>query len=206
MKSKDVPKPIKASFKCKTIELRDTIKFLNASIPSKVEGYKRRLEVTVKTDEVIFVTAGSKKTLYCEAFGPVKFEMSLLYLKDMADTCISRTSTISIGDWFLTYNGHTIDVETCYFEDFTILRSIALPMNYKVNDILNLPNKYTPEEIRFNKLEDEYNSAMLKLGNDLKIIKQRLKKYGITEIEIDKFINERIFHDPKTANNEQIFY
>ena len=193
MKSNHPPKPVKASFKCKTKDLKDTLKFLNAAIPRKVVGYKRTLEVTVKTNEVIFVTAGSKKTLYCEAFGPVKFTMSLLYLIDMAETCTSRTSVISIGDWFMNYNDHTVDVETCYFEDDTILRSINLPMNYKVTDILNLPQKYTPEEIKFNKLQAEYEVAVSQLANDTKIIKQRLKKYGITSFDIDRFLHDRIY-------------
>jgi len=194
-------KPVKASFKCKTKDLRDTLKFLNPTRSKKTSNLRRTLEITIKTNEVIFTVAGSSMTMFCEAYGPGKFTLSLFYLTDMAQTCYNRTSVISIGDWFMTYNDHTVDVETCYFEDDTILRSIKLPLNYKINDILKLPHKYTPEEIKFNKLEGEYDTAISKLANDAKIIKQRLKKYGISPLEIDRFLHDKIFEDKSGTND-----
>lgn len=191
---------VKATLSCKTSELLKVLKFLHVAIPKKMEGFKRILEITIKTNEVIFVIAGASKTLYCTANGPAKFTISFPYFYDMASTTIKSTSSVSIGDWFMIYNGSTVHVETCFFQDYSILRSINLPMNYTISDILRLPLKYTEEEIEFNKLTDAHLECCKALAKDTQMISSRLKKYGFSQLEIEKFIYDKIFVKDKSED------
>jgi len=184
---------VKATFSCKTSELLKVLKFLHVAIPKKVENYKRIMEVTIKTNEVIFVVLGASKSLNCIAKGPAKFTMSFPYFYDMVSTSLKSTSNISIGDYFMIFNGSTIHVETFFFQDYSILRSIDIPMNYTISDILRLSRKHTEEEIEFNELTEEVNLAFKSLVNDTKLVTSKLKKYGFSQHEIEKFIHDKIF-------------
>ena len=191
---------VKATFSCKTSELLKVLKFLHVAIPKKVETFKRILEVTIKTNEVIFVIAGSSKTLNCISNGPAKFTMSFPYFFDMASTSLKSTSNISIGDYFMIFNGSTVHVETFFFQDYSILRSIDIPMNYTVPDILRISLKYTEEEIEFNKLTEAIQLAFKSLVNDTKLVTSKLKKYGFSQHEIEKYIHDKIFIKDQNAD------
>ncbi len=185
---------VKATFSCKTSELLAILKFLRAAIPKRIKVFQRIMEVTIKTNQVSFVVAGASKTLVCVANGPAKFTMSFPYFYDMVSTTIKSNSDISVGDWFMMFNGSTIHVETCFFQDYSILKSIDLPMNYTVSDILRLSLQYTEEEIEFNKLNEEQSKAYKALANDTQLVVSKLKKYGFSQIEIEKFIHDKIFN------------
>lgn len=90
-------------------------------------------------------------------------------------------------------NDTTVCVETWFFEDDSILRSINLPLNYGISDLLNLSTQYTEREIEFNKRLHEYHAAFQTLANDTKIIAGKLKKYGFSKTEVEKFIHNKIF-------------
>ena len=184
---------VKATFSCKTSELLKVLKFLHVAIPKKVKSFQRIMEVTIKTNEVIFVVPGASKTLNCTAKGPAKFTMSFPYFYDMASTSLKSTSNISIGDYFMIFNGSTVHVETFFFQDYSILRSVDIPMNYTIPDILRLSQKYTEEEIEFNKLTEAIQVAFKSLANDTKLVTSKLKKYGFSQPEIEKFIHDKIF-------------
>lgn len=184
---------VKATFSCKTSELLKVLKFLHLAIPKKVKNYQRIMEVTIKTNEVIFVIAGASQSLNCTAKGPAKFTMSFPYFYDMASTTLKPISYISVGDYFMIFNGSTVHVETFFFQDYSILRSIDIPMNYSISDILRLSLKYTEEEIEFNKLSEAIQIAFKSLANDTKLVVSKLKKYGFSQMEIEKFIHDKIF-------------
>jgi hypothetical protein len=184
---------VKATISCKTSELLKVLKFLHAAIPKKVKNFQNIMEVTIKTNEVIFVVIGASKTLKCTSKGPAKFTMSFPYFYDLASTSLKSTTCISIGDYFMIFNGATLHIETFFFEDYCILRSIDIPMNYTIPDILRLSLKYTEEEIEFNKLTEAIEIAFKSLANDTKLVTSKLKKYGFSQLEIEKFIHDKIF-------------
>lgn len=94
----------------------------------------------------------------------------------------------------MTIGNLTLIVSTCFFKDDTILRSINLPINYSTADILRLRDKYTAEEIAFNKLDGLINSTLAEINKDVKIAAGTLLKYGITKEEITKMVTEKIFN------------
>ena len=184
---------VKATFSCKTSELIKVLKFLHVAIPKKIKSFQRIMEVTIKTNEVFFVVPGASIALKCLANGPAKFTMSFPYFYDMVSTSLKSTSYISIGDYFMIFNGSTVHVETFFFQDYSILRSIDIPMNYTISDILRISLKYTEEEIEFNKLTEDIQKAFKSLSNDTKLVTSNLLKYGFSQREIEKFIHDKIF-------------
>jgi hypothetical protein len=87
----------------------------------------------------------------------------------------------------------SVRVQTTFFENDSILRSINLPINYSELHLLQLDHKgFTEEEIDFNKLEFELYDAKkyLKL-NIIKAI-DILGVYGVTIKEIEDLIQSKI--------------
>ncbi|RIJ46305.1 hypothetical protein D1614_19050 [Maribellus luteus] len=99
----------------------------------------------------------------------------------------------------MTVNETTVDVVTWFFQDDSILRSIDLPVNYDTVDILRLSQKYTKEEIEFNKLTEEHRQAQNKLYEDIIKVRRILKKYLIGEGDITNFIISNINKTGKSA-------
>ena len=99
-------------------------------------------------------------------------------------------------------NETTVVVTTWFFQDDSILRNFDLPVNYGITDVLRLSQRYTEQEIEFNKLQTEFKSAFSTLANDTKLTVRRLKKYGISKDNVEKFIHGEIFDQPNNLNYE----
>ena len=190
---------VKAAFSCKTKDLREIIKFLKAGLKKTWMEERPYCEITIKTNEVEFAVEGAKKTLYCKALGPGRITISFAYFLHLVQDRPRVQTKISVGDDFMTINETTITVTTWFFEDDSILRSIDLPVNYGIADVLRLPFQYTEQEIEFNKLDAEYMNACVTLNYDTKQITRRLKKYGISKDVVEEFIHSKIFDQSKTA-------
>lgn len=189
---------IKAAFSCKTKDLREVLKFVRAGLKKTWMEKRPYCEITIKTNEVEFAVEGAKKTLYCKATGPGRVTISFAYFLHLVQDRPRIQTKISVGDDFMTINETTVVVTTWFFEDDSILRSIDLPLNYGIADVLRLPFRYTEKEIEFNKLAGEYKSACATLDYDTKLMTRQLKKYGISKSEVEKFIHERIFKKQNT--------
>jgi hypothetical protein len=187
---------IKAAFSCKTKDLREVLKFIRAGLKKTWMEKRPYCEITIKTNEVEFAVEGAKKTLYCKATGPGRVTISFAYFLHLVQDRPRIQTKISVGDDFMTINETTVVVTTWFFEDDSILRSIDLPLNYGIADVLRLPFRYTEKEIEFNKLAGEYLSACTTLNYDTKQITRRLKKYGISKDVVEEFIHDKIFKQP----------
>jgi hypothetical protein len=184
---------VKASFSCKTKDLRAVLKFLRAGLEKTWMEERPYCEITIKTNAVDFAVEGAGKTLYCQSTGPGRITISFAHLLHLVQDRPRIQTKISVGDDFMTINETTVPVTTWFFQDDSILRSIDLPFKYGIADVLRLPFRYTEKEIEFNKLTDEYKSACATLSYDSKLIIRRLKKYGISKDEVEKFIHDKIF-------------
>lgn len=184
---------VKAAFSCKTKDLREVLKFIRAGLKKTWTEERPYCEITIKTNEVEFAVEGAKKTLYCKATGPGRVTISFAYFLHLVQDRPRIQTKISVGDDFMTINETTVVVTTWFFEDDSILRSIDLPLNYGIADVLRLPFRYTEKEIEFNKLAGEYLNACTTLNYDTKQITRRLKKYGILRDEVEEFIHNKIF-------------
>ncbi|MDD3723711.1 MAG: hypothetical protein PHW92_14735, partial [Lutibacter sp.] len=120
---------VKASFSCKTKDLRDVLKFLKAGLKKTWMEEKPYCEITIKTNAVDFAVIGARKTLYCQATGPVRITISFAHFLYLVEDRPRIQTKISVGDDFMTINETTVGVTTWFFQDDSILRSIDLPFN-----------------------------------------------------------------------------
>ena len=183
---------VKAAFTCRTKELLTVLKFVRAGLKKTWMEERPYCEITIKTGEVQFVVNGASKSLFCETKSPARITISFAYLLHLIKDRPRVVTKVSVGDDFMTVNETTVPVTTWFFQDDSILRSINLPVNYGTSDILRLSKQYTKEEIQFNKLLTEYNSAFATLDYDTKSIIRKLKKYGISKDKIERFIHDEI--------------
>ena len=191
----------KASLVCKTSDLQETMKFLKRAIPKSTRGKAYMVEITLKTNEAIFVTIGATKTLYCRANGPAKVTINFFYFLDIVKNLKKLNTHIGIGNGVLMIDGLTVKAETFFFSNDSILRSINLPINFTPADILNLPVQYTQEEILFNKVEGLIEKAYTELENDIAQVHKRLAKYRFKKEEIEIFLYNKIFSNTYNLND-----
>lgn len=192
----------KCSMTCQTKELLETLKFLSTAIPKKKNRTLYNIEITVKTNQVDFVVIGASRVIYCNAIGPVKVSLPFWYLNDIVQRFTAQYINFDITEGFLTIGKLTVEADTCFIQDDSILRSIKLPMNFTVADLLRLNDRYTPEEIAFNKLDLLIKKNIQTIGQDIDKIAVVLKKYGINRKEIQQFVYEKINYQTPT-NHEK---
>lgn len=186
------PTGTKYTMTCKTSELNDVMRFLSKAVPKNKKGILYGCEITIKTNEVIFVSIGATKVLYCNSTGPVKISIPFLYFYDIVKNIRTFNAQISIGEGLMTIGDLTVKASTCFFNDDSILRSINLPINYSIVDILRLSDQYTPQEIEFNKLDGMIKIAYAEIDKDVNLTYGILKKYGFTKDEIRNITLEKI--------------
>lgn len=189
---------------CKKSELLDALIFLNRAIPKTTKATSYNCEITVKTNEIDIVVIGASRIIYCNATGPGKISLPFLYFKDIVKQVKTQNITIEVDEGLMTIGNLTVEVETCFFHDDSILRSINLPINYSVSDLLKMKTHYTPEELRFNKIDVMINKIFEKIDKDIDKIAVPLKKYGITRNDIETFVYEKMnLHSNKPSSHEQ---
>jgi hypothetical protein len=174
---------IYASLTCKTSDLVETMKFLKRAIPKTPKGKAYMVEITLKTNEAIFVSIGATKTLYCRATGPAKVTIPFCYLFDIIKNLNKLNTRIDFGKGALMVEGLTVKADTFFFNDDSILRSINLPINFTPSDVVKIPDRYTQEEISFNKVEGLIKKAYTELENDITQVHKRLLKYRFNKEE-----------------------
>ena len=194
------PTGTKYTMTCKTSELSDAMKFLSIVVPKSKKGKLYNCEITIKTNEVNFVAIGATRVLYCKSTGPVKITIPFLYFYDIVKSIKTFSTQITIGSGLMAIGNLTVKVNTFFFQDDSILRSIQLPINYSIVDILRLSDRYTPEEIEFNKLDILLKRAFAELNKDISVSYGILKKYGVTTDEIRKIVLEEIFNKQPKFN------
>lgn len=204
MNTSKTDKISKASFSCKTNDLLEAIKFLKAVVPKNKSGMKYTCEITIKTNLIELTTIGAKHTLYCNAGGPAKVSVPLLHLYSILKDSKDFSIQAKVGYGFIELNSIQLFVWTSFLEDDTILRSVDLPINFTPCEIIQLPEKYTEEEIEFNNLGAIHSKTYQTLMSDIKQVHSKLKKYGFTPDEVESIIRRKIQNQNlKKINHEQ---
>jgi hypothetical protein len=152
---------------CKTSDLKEVMKFLKRAVPKTAIGKLYSCEITIKTNEVIFVVVGATRVLYCKSAGPVKLSIPFMYLNDIVKYIKTFSTQISINEGLMTIGNLKVTASTCFFQDDTILRSINLPINFSANDILQLPQQYTTEELEFNNMNKLIRKTHGEIAKDI---------------------------------------
>ncbi|RYY50605.1 MAG: hypothetical protein EOO06_03355 [Chitinophagaceae bacterium] len=164
----------------------------------KLQRSQRRVKFT--TEVVLFdgyiklVVPGAEQMVQAITEGNARFSMLLWYFADLIQAQKERTIKIELKSNEISVGGITITTPVTFYETDRILRSINLPVNYTDRDLvrLYLSEKYTYEEIQFNKLDKRIKETMDQFNTNVDKAATSLTKYGITRDEIIKMISETI--------------
>lgn len=197
MKESTIIEANKCMMTCNTRELKDTMRFLSVAVPKTAKGKLYNCEITIKTNEVIFVVIGASKSVYCKTVSPAKVSLSFRHLYEVIKDMTTVLTHIEVKDSALSIGNITLNAKTCFFEDDSILRSIQLPMKYTPVDLFRAWDLYTEEELEFNGLTDISNKVFIRCLNDIQTVFKALKKYGFTRERVENIIYTKIYPKSK---------
>jgi hypothetical protein len=87
----------------------------------------------------------------------------------------------------------TVNVQTTFFENDRILRSIQLPANPKAIDYWKLEFQgYTREELQFNDLESKIMWAKVEFEESIDLAALNLRSYRITRDELRDMVLQKL--------------
>lgn len=143
-------------------ELFNALKQLQ-KVEKSAKKKKSTLEVTIVDGYMQLLIPGIQLQLSADTIGSAKFTVSLSYFVDIIKAEQNGTLHFTLSENALNLRVFTFSVHTTFFQNDSILRSINLPLNYVERDIakLYLSEKYTEEEIKFNKLDQQVEESML---------------------------------------------
>jgi hypothetical protein len=170
---------------------------LNASV-NKRKGTV--LELTLTDGCLALTIPGVTLNVIAYTKGGAKFVLKLWYFADIVKSYTEDELSFVLTEDSLKIKNTIITVHSTFFKDDSILRSIDLPLNYTHVDLLRLDrsDKYTPQEIKFNHLNEKIASARVHLKVDIDDLYDRLRRYGFTKAEISDLLNSKINDGVKT--------
>lgn len=170
-------------------------------VAHKVQGRKKKIvycEVTVKTDGLEIQAPGIFLQVEASASGPCKFTVAYLIFSKIVSSYKTETLKFTVKKGRIHIENLSFSVDTTFFRDDNILRSIQLPINYDEADLLTLNHvDYSPEEIHFNKMDLPIEHALVKLVKDLRSASKKLKPYHISYEDLKKLVCEKLNLDPR---------
>ena len=174
--------------------LMGAFRSLGAAVKKQKKFYKDLtvVELTVTNEVLTLAVPGSIVSKKCTTTGTCKASMRYSYFFQMIEDSANKIIKIEIREGEIDIDGARKQVNTTFFEDDSILRTINLPINYKDLDLLRLPQEgFTIEEIRFNLLALPLIRAEKKLKSNIGIAYSKLFEYGVTEEDIIELVEKR---------------
>jgi hypothetical protein len=170
-------------------------------VAHKLQGRKKKIvycEVTVKTDCLEIQSPGIFTEVEARSSGPCKFSVAYLIFSKIVSSYKSETLNFTVDKGRIYIENLGFSLDTTFFNDDTILRSIQLPINFAAADLLTLNQaNYSPEEIHFNKMDVQIEHVMVKLVKDLMAVSKKLQPYHITYNDLKNLVCERLNLDPE---------
>jgi hypothetical protein len=155
--------------------------------------YAPVLEITITDSLMTLVIPGIKLEIPCKTNSTVKATLNFNYFSDIVKTWKDLIIECTITDNQMQFGVTKITVQTTFFENDSILRSIKLPINYTDYHLLQLEQRgFTIEELQFNKIEYEIYCAKRRLTRNINKTIDLLGIYGVTKNEIRELIQGKI--------------
>jgi hypothetical protein len=184
------------SFKVKKKEITEILKMMSSALTKGKQKASVAVEITVKDGRIELVVPGAKFFNNCSTSGSCKVSILFDYLQNIVNTSKEEEIEFLIEENLIKTGSLEIGAKTTFFEDDRVLRSIALPINYKITNILRLPQMgYTPEEIAFNNLTGKLNEAKEELEKKIEKAAGLLKIYGVTVDELRELTHKKLYKD-----------
>ncbi|HPT21879.1 MAG TPA: hypothetical protein PLR88_08040 [Bacteroidales bacterium] len=174
-------------------DMLSTLKLIKAGLKSRGKKAKTTTcELTITDDKLTVTVPGASFFVKCRVNGAAKATMPFWYLFDIVQKYQSEPMEIIIARDQIGFGDLFIGADTTFINNDRILKSIDLPINYMELDLLKLDlNKYTPEELEFNKLTKKIENARKNLESAINEVYQKLKIYGFTKNEVDLFVKSK---------------
>jgi hypothetical protein len=194
-----------ASFKLKTNELNNALKLLKVSLKLKASNKLDLMcEVTIKNGQIDLCVPGVVQIVNCETDGTAKFVIPYLQLEFFVKSFKKREMDFTLFEGELICENSRFAIETTFFKDDNILRSIDLPLNYTIRDLLDLSEKgFTSEELEFNNIPSLIENEKQRLWKELKKDGNALSKFKIKHEVALKLFNVKKLPFPKTKFTEK---
>ncbi|NCA75045.1 MAG: hypothetical protein EOM90_01800 [Alphaproteobacteria bacterium] len=183
-------------FTANRLQVIQTLKCLKTALnKNRTKSGITNCELTVTSTKVTFAIPGALFSLPCTASGAAKaifpfmpfLKLINLESRDQIEMTFTPSSA-ALGNF-------TFHAETCFFTDDRILRTIQLPMNYTLIDLVNLNDgTYTQEELEFNRIPQKTAEAAAGLDEAIRSCYNKLKSYGIRLNDIEEFVKSKIYH------------
>lgn len=194
------------SFLIDTNELNQVLKRLK--IIQKVNKGKKKAimcEVTVKDGRIELNAPGLFQILEAKTNGTCKFSLRISFFTRVIASYKKKYLNFNVTEGILEIENYICNVNTTFFENDSILRSIQLPINFNDGDILSLTGpEFTKEELQFNQLGPDIIRAKKKLVMDLLAASQILADYKISYSELKTLVCNKLNIDPLVFLEEEI--
>ncbi|MCZ8198197.1 MAG: hypothetical protein O9267_11380 [Flavobacterium sp.] len=184
----------KATFTIKKSKLKSELsKMQNAYKGISKKAPAAALELTITDELLTLVVPGIKLEVPCKTSSTAKVSIGFYYFYEIIKSWKDLQIEFTIIDDEMQIGVSKFKVQTTFFEDDKILRSIKLPINYTDYHLLQLEDKgFTLEELRFNDLEFEVHQAKKRLRSNVNKTKDILGVYGVTSKEIEEILEKKI--------------
>ncbi len=150
------------------------------------------LELTVTDGVLALAVPGAVLRIEGTTSGTCKATIRYFYFLQMIEDSAHKTIEIEITQGEININGVRKNISTTFFENDSILRTINLPANYRVIDLLRLPSEgFTIEELQFNVLDIPLQNAKMMLKGNIERSYSNLSDYGVTKEDIIELVEKR---------------
>lgn len=150
------------------------------------------LELTVTDGVLALAVPGAVLRIEGTTSGTCKATIRYFYFLQMIEDSAQKTIEIEITQGEININGVRKNISTTFFENDSILRTINLPANYRVIDLLRLPSEgFTIEELQFNVLDIPLQNAKMMLKGNIERSYANLSDYGVTKEDIIELVEKR---------------
>jgi hypothetical protein len=152
------------------------------------------LEVTLINGFLVLNAPGMNTKIEAHTSGSARFSISLSYFAEILKDQLDETMEFHLSPHWLHLRSSSFPVQTTFFEDDRILRSIQLPVNYTQADLARLifSGKYTEEEIAFNAMKDEGMEALRVALEDFERVAKILQPYGLDKTFVMDMIQKSL--------------
>ena len=174
--------------------LMGAFRALGASVKKQKKFYKDLtvIELTVTKGVLTLAVPGVIVSKECSTSGTCKATVRYNYFFRLIEDSPNEVITIIVTEGEMKVGGVCKQVNTTFFEDDSILRTINLPVNYKDIDLLRMPQEgFTIEELRFNLLALPLIKAEKKLQANIDFAYTKLLEYGVTKEDIIELVEKR---------------
>jgi hypothetical protein len=184
----------KSSFSIRKSKLNsELVKIKKAFKGLSAKKFSTVLEITITDDLLTLIVPGIKIEIPCKTVSTVKASLDYFYFVSIVKEWKKPILECTFYDNEMHFGITTINVQTTFFQDDSILRSIKLPINFTDWHLLRLENKnYTIEEISFNGLDYMVNCAKGNMLYNAERASEFLALYGITTQEVIELIEKKI--------------